>query len=251
MDEEERRQQVYVINISEESLSPGLGLLTFHTNRGNFTALAHLGKGLHQGVIMLGDASGSFSGPGSLFALISDDLFKQGIASLRLDYRLPGECRAAAVDALIAAQYLDDECVNDLVAVGWSFGASVAIALGALGRRVHGVAALALSEAAGCCLRRLRSKPVLLIHGSADKVSPPEVSRRIYDELDEPRRLLIYPGVGHTFAEARERLISDLRHWITDTLLTAGACPHGGLRVARSAGAHAGLENFKILNFEF
>jgi len=39
--------------------------------------------------------------------------------------------------------------------------------------------------------------PVLLIHGAADVETPPDHSRRIYDALKGPKRLILVPGVGH------------------------------------------------------
>ena len=36
------------------------------------------------------------------------------------------------------------------------------------------------------CLRRLRSRPLLLLHGDSDRVSPVEVSKRVYFRSGEP-----------------------------------------------------------------
>jgi len=39
--------------------------------------------------------------------------------------------------------------------------------------------------------------PVLLIHGADDVETPPDHSRRIYEALKGPKRLILVPGVGH------------------------------------------------------
>ena len=39
--------------------------------------------------------------------------------------------------------------------------------------------------------------PVFLIHGADDRETPPEHSRRIFDALGGPKRLLILEGAGH------------------------------------------------------
>jgi uncharacterized protein len=41
------------------------------------------------------------------------------------------------------------------------------------------------------------SVPVLLVHGAADEATRPEHSRRIYEALAGPKRLLIVDGAGH------------------------------------------------------
>ena len=43
--------------------------------------------------------------------------------------------------------------------------------------------------------------PVFLIHGQADKETPPWHSQRVFDALREPKRLLFVPGAGHDDAQ--------------------------------------------------
>ncbi len=67
-------------------------------------------------------------------------------------------------------------------------------------------AALRLAEARGrfrvddvspvALARRIRA-PVLLVHGAADRETPPAHSRRVHDALGGPRRLVLVPGAGH------------------------------------------------------
>ncbi len=41
------------------------------------------------------------------------------------------------------------------------------------------------------------SVPKLFCHGEADELVPVTVGRQLYEAAAEPKRLVIYPGVGH------------------------------------------------------
>jgi len=202
--------------MSEKRLSEDQTHLVFHTNRGDLTAYAHTRRGLRQGVILLGgDTAGN--GLDSAFPQFADDLLKHDIASLRLDYRIPGDCVQCAIDALLGCQYLDDEGVGEIQLVGWSFGGAVAMAAGSVARSVVGVVAISARFVSDCCARRLTSKPLLLIHGEEDTVSPVEEAKRIYLKSAGPRKLVVYPGTGHDFKESRDELQRNLIDWMIGT----------------------------------
>ncbi|MEN6355641.1 MAG: hypothetical protein ABFD83_01005 [Armatimonadota bacterium] len=209
---------IYVIGVEERSLEEHLKSLTFHTTRGDFEALLHTCATSRKGVIMLGGYSGGFDGPGSVFADLSQKLFDSGITSLRLDYRHPGDCVQCGIDTLLALQYLDDDAIHNVVLLGWSFGGAVAITAGSLARGIRGVAAISTIEVADCCAKRLRSKPLLLIHGESDLTSPVAWPKRIYSLAEGPRDLIIYSGVGHDMQAVGGRLVKDLANWILHTL---------------------------------
>lgn len=211
-------EQLYLIGIREKRYAPDLQRLTFRTNRGEFDALSHFREGITRGVIMLGGANGGFDGPSRLYRDLSERLCLDGIAVLRLDYRVPRDCAQCGIDALLALQYLDDEAVRKVVLVGWSFGGAVAIATGSVARTVCGVATIATASTAGGPRGWLRTKPILLLHGDADNISPVEVSRQVYAEADENRRMIVYPGTGHDIREARDAARNDLTDWILTTL---------------------------------
>lgn len=216
------QDKLYVLGVTEKRISRDLLQITFNTTRGPFDAMYHNRKGISQAVIMLGGANGGLDGPGSLYPKLADELLNSGIGSLRLNYRVPGDCVQCAVDTLVAVQYLDDESIHDLMLVGWSFGSAVAISSGAVARSVRGVVAMSPLNVAGCCARRLRQKPILVIHGEEDSISPITIADRLYCEADEPRKLIIYPCTGHTLEEAGPKLIADIGEWIVSSLNTAG-----------------------------
>lgn len=209
---------LYVIEVNEKLIRNGVTRLTFNTTRGAFSAVAHLGEGVRRAVVMLSGARGGFGGPNSLYARLAPELASNGIGAVRLSYRTPGDCVQCAIDALVALQHLADEGIDEVLLVGWSFGAAVAMAAGALARTVRGVAALSTEGSAERRVRRFRPKPILFIHGEADAVAPLEAARRVYDQAMTPKRLITYSGAGHNLAEAAERLRRDIWAWITGSL---------------------------------
>ena len=44
---------------------------------------------------------------------------------------------------------------------------------------------------------RLAPRPLLLVHGAADRLVPPDESRQVFERAAEPRRLEVLPGIGH------------------------------------------------------
>jgi alpha-beta hydrolase superfamily lysophospholipase len=61
------------------------------------------------------------------------------------------------------------------------------------------------------------SVPLLILHGSADRMVPPDGSRRFFSRLDQnDRELREYPGAYHgLFADlGYEEVLADLEHWL-------------------------------------
>jgi alpha-beta hydrolase superfamily lysophospholipase len=46
-------------------------------------------------------------------------------------------------------------------------------------------------------IARLAPRPVLLVHGAADRLVPPDESRHMFERAGSPRRMEVLPGVGH------------------------------------------------------
>jgi uncharacterized protein len=128
---------------------------------------------------------------------------------------------------------LDTIAPGPVVLIGTSLGAAVALQAAAVDSRITAVVAaevfsdlesiardrapfiftdslirkaLALAEAGGrfnaAAVSPLRAAsritvPVLVIHGAADVDTPPEHSRRVYDALAGPRRLIMVPDQTH------------------------------------------------------
>ncbi len=61
--------------------------------------------------------------------------------------------------------------------------------------------------------------PVLVIHGALDRDTPPDHSRRVYDALRGPKRLILVPGAGHN--QSLNGAWRDVEEWI-DQLVEKG-----------------------------
>jgi alpha-beta hydrolase superfamily lysophospholipase len=58
---------------------------------------------------------------------------------------------------------------------------------------------------------------VLLIHGDADRETPPSHSQRVFDALGGPKRLLLVPGAGHN-RSLRAEVWNEIDRWLSDHL---------------------------------
>jgi hypothetical protein len=56
--------------------------------------------------------------------------------------------------------------------------------------------------------------PVLLIHGAADRETPPAHSERLYAALTSPKKLVLVPGAGHNDALAKEEVWQTIVRWV-------------------------------------
>jgi alpha-beta hydrolase superfamily lysophospholipase len=62
--------------------------------------------------------------------------------------------------------------------------------------------------------------PVLVIHGDADTDTPPSHSRRVFDALAGPKRLILVAGAHHN-ESLRGDVWAQVDHWIDDILASA------------------------------
>jgi uncharacterized protein len=62
--------------------------------------------------------------------------------------------------------------------------------------------------------------PVLVIHGEADTDTPPSHSRRVFDALAGPKRLILVPGARHN-ESLRGGVWDEVDRWIDDTVSPA------------------------------
>jgi pimeloyl-ACP methyl ester carboxylesterase len=77
--------------------------------------------------------------------------------------------------------------------------------------------------------------PVLLIHGAADRDTPLEHSRRVFEALTGRKRLIVVPDAGHN-RSLRPEVWQEVERWIDDVLPTTVQNPHSGIRTVESAG---------------
>jgi fermentation-respiration switch protein FrsA (DUF1100 family) len=107
-----------------------------------------------------------------------------------------------------------------VVLVGWSFGGAVVINAGAANDAVVGVATVASQTYGAEAVEELSpEKSLLLIHGTADRVLPYELSERLYARACEPKKLVLYPDDGHGVGRHRSTMLEKLHEWSRNLLL--------------------------------
>lgn len=118
------------------------------------------------------DAGGSMDVP--VIRLLGGRIAEAGLGALRFNFRRPGSTDERLLDVRSALDHLET-LVADVFAVGWSYGADLALATGATDGRVRAVAAIAPT---------LRSLPqsglperCLLLVPEHDQYTPPAVVR--------------------------------------------------------------------------
>ena len=184
------------------------GVLEIFTPRGIILGLHAGPPDAVGGALLVGGALGGFSGPGgTVYRDVGARLADEGVASLRLHYRRPGDVAECAMDVLLAMEWWKARGVASAVIAGHSFGGAVAIAGGILIPEIAGVVGLASQTAGTEGVEHMAGKPLLLIHGDADPVLPAICSENIYSRAREPKELVIIPGCGHLMSEAVEEIV--------------------------------------------
>jgi pimeloyl-ACP methyl ester carboxylesterase len=167
-------------------------------------------------VAFVGGAGGGFDSPArDLYGRLAAALPGEGIASLRLRFRRPTDLEASVADLSAGVAELERRGKTRIGLIGHSFGGAVVIHAAAAARSVRAVIALATQSYGAQPVQTLGPRcSVLLIHGTADRVLPPEVSRTVYEMAAEPKRLVLIDGAGHGLQEASEEVEQLVRAWL-------------------------------------
>jgi pimeloyl-ACP methyl ester carboxylesterase len=167
-------------------------------------------------VAFVGGAGGGFDSPArDLYGRLAAALPGEGIASLRLRFRRPADLDASVADLMAAIAELERLGKARIGLVGHSFGGAVVIRAGAAAPSVRAVVALATQSYGARPAAELGPRcALLLIHGIADPVLPPEASRMVFDIAEEPKRLVLVEGAGHGLDEASEEVEQTVRAWL-------------------------------------
>jgi alpha/beta superfamily hydrolase len=200
-------------------LEPGLEHHELFTMRGLLTVLWHGPPDAEAVLVACGGAMGGLLGPADgLYQDLGVELAAAGIGTLRVGYRMPGEMALCTMDVAAAVQLAERNGAVRAVTMGHSFGGAVAVRVGAaLPEIVTGVVGLA-TQSAGCEVAHgLAGRPLLLVHGDADELLPPDCSL-IVRELAGDGEVVIVPGGGHLLGEAGDLLRERLPEWVRGRL---------------------------------
>jgi dienelactone hydrolase len=190
------------------------------TSRGALRGILHAAEGARGVAVLVSGAGGGAQGPSGDYRDLAELLLSDGVTVLRLDYRKPNDLPECTYDVLAALDALARGGAECAVLVGWSFGGAVVITAGAASERVVGVATVASQTYGTGEVGELSpEKSLLLIHGTADRTLPAELSRQLYARAGEPKELVLYGGDGHGVERHRPQMLEKLHAWSTDLLL--------------------------------
>ena len=208
-----------VHRVSAEPQAADQYAITLHTSRGDIAGVLHAREGLTAAVVWVGGASGGLDGPAdAIYPALGEALVKEGVASLRLDYRAPNHLVECTLDALAGVSFLGGIGAESLGLVGHSFGGAVAIAAGVHSPSVKAVAALSSQTYGATDVALLAPRPLLLVHGLEDTRLPPACSEQIFRWARQPKDLVLIPGAGHGLRQCRQQLFDLLKGWLVDKL---------------------------------
>ena len=205
--------------VKSQPLDGGETRVILSTSNGDMEGIFHPAEAASGGVIWVCGALGGFDGPSfGIFSVLSHELVSEGISSLRLSYRFPGDFDECVLDVLVGIDFLQQEGAGSVVLGGHSFGGAVAIMAGTMSAQVKAVVGLSSQTFGAHRAGELSPRPLLLIHGSRDRNLPALCSEHIYEWAREPKELVIYKGSGHFLRECREELHDLLKGWLIDKL---------------------------------
>jgi alpha-beta hydrolase superfamily lysophospholipase len=207
---------VQVLARQHAALAPGLVHHEWYTMSGLLTMLWHGDADADRVVVACGGAMGGLLGPADgLYQRLGAALAAAGIATIRVSYRRPNDLPACVEDLLIVAATAARQGARRVVTVGHSFGGAVAVQGGvAMGATCAGVVTLS-TQSAGCeQADRLGDTPLLLLHGAADRILPPQASEAVHALAGGRGELVILPGTDHLLAEAGAEVEQRLLDWI-------------------------------------
>lgn len=150
-----------------------------------------------------------------------------GWAALRFDFRGAGSSEGSfdegqgelndvkgAVDFLFVQTEIDP---SELVVMGYSFGAGVALQHAARDRRLGRMVGIALAKHHydDPFLDNV-SRPKLFIAGEDDPWAPPEAIRRYLERLQPPKKLHVIDGADHSFSGHLSEVADVLVGWLAE-----------------------------------
>jgi len=208
--------ELQVISARTRKLEHGQTEVIITTSNGNIRGILHTAEG-SGGIIWVCGALGGLDGPSfGIFRILSEELVNEGLTSLRLDYRFPGDLAPCIADVVAGTYYLGELGVERVSLVGHSFGGAVVIQAGIGSERVKAVVGLSSQTYGATGVERLSPKPLLLIHGERDRNLSTDCSRLIYQWAREPKKLVIYEDNGHFLRESHHQLKTLLKRWLVE-----------------------------------
>ena len=208
------------MNLELENAEDSRQTAEISTPRGTVRGVLYPVEGARGAVLMVGGAGGDTTGPADAYDELATRLQVGGAEALRLEYRTPNHLDECVYDLLAGIEALGRRGIERAVLVGWSFVGAVVVSAGAESDAVVGVATVASQTYGAEAVGELSpEKSLLLVHGTADRVLPYELSERLYAWAGEPKELVLYPDDGHGVERHRSEMMEKLYEWSQNLLL--------------------------------
>lgn len=213
-DSEGALEQLGALAAQEVRVTDTLRHVEIYTMRGLLTLLVHGDPGADRVVVAGGGAMGGLLGPAEgLYHDLGCRFADLGITTVRVGWRRPNDLPSCVHDMVAAADLAARRGGRSFVTVGHSFGGAVAAnAAAMLGPLAAGCVTLATQSAGFEHLTDGLACPVLLLHGDADELLPPQASE--VAQMITGGTLEILPGTGHLMTQAADVLRERLGEWI-------------------------------------
>jgi pimeloyl-ACP methyl ester carboxylesterase len=193
--------------VQEVEITAELVHIEVYTLRGLLTLLWHGARDARHVVVTCGGGMGSTLGPAhGVYHWLGTELAPLGIATIRVGYRKPNDLSRCMHDVTAACDLASRSGGRRFVVIGHSFGGAVAVQAGVvLGEHCAGVVTLS-TQSAGCeCAAELGATPLLLLHGTADTILPPETSN-VVQMLAGHGEVVLLPGDNHLLTERADEV---------------------------------------------
>jgi dienelactone hydrolase len=189
--------------------------LTISTAKGPIEARLYEAPEPLAGVVLVGGVGGGFDTPADrLYERLGEELSRQGIAVLRVQFRMPTELAEAEHDILAGCRILLDLGVERLGLVGHSFGGAAVIRAATWEPEAAAIVTLATQSHGADPVTHLRDRHLLLIHGTDDQVLPPVCSQQVQQLAGDNAELLLLDGAGHNLDEAASVVCRTVSEWL-------------------------------------
>jgi O-acetyl-ADP-ribose deacetylase (regulator of RNase III) len=129
-------------------------------------------------------------------------------------YRKPHHFYECVLDILAGVSFLRGLGSDSIAVVGHGQGGAIAIMAGVLNDQVKAVASIAPNGYGTHLVHQLSPRPLLVVYGDRDDLSPPIVSQTVYRDAGEPKQIVALQGAGHSLIERRQELTLLLSDWI-------------------------------------
>lgn len=209
--------QLQIIGIRAGDRTDGAQPLTIDTNRGPLEVALHEATRATRLVMCVGGVGGGLEGPAMIYPRLGAELPAHGLAVMRLAYRRPGILEECLGDVRAGLSLMVSRGIGEIALVGHSFGGEVVILIAAHDPRIAAVVAIS-SHLRGAIdsVAALAPRPLLLIHGEADKVVNVQDSVKLYAQAGEPKALKLFPGADHVLSQVSEEAYVAVRDWLLE-----------------------------------